>query len=65
MPIGLTAAITQWVEENRPPDKLIAELHNKEGKVVGTRPVFAYPRVTRYKGSGRTDDAANFESRPR
>ena len=64
-PIGLTAAITQWVEENRPPDKLIAELHNKEGKVVGTRPVFAYPRVTRYKGTGRTDDAANFESRPR
>jgi len=31
------------------------------GKVDRTRPLCPYPRVARYKGTGSTDDAANFE----
>ncbi|MDE3171205.1 MAG: tannase/feruloyl esterase family alpha/beta hydrolase, partial [Acidobacteriota bacterium] len=31
-----------------------------EGKVVETRPLCPYPQVAIYKGSGDTNDAANF-----
>ena len=30
------------------------------GKVYRTRPVCAYPKVSKYKGSGDINDAANF-----
>ena len=29
--------------------------------VVRTRPLCAYPKVAKYKGTGSTDDAANFQ----
>ena len=31
-----------------------------DGKTVRTRPLCPYPQVATYKGSGSTDDAANF-----
>ena len=31
-----------------------------DGKPVRTRPLCPYPQVASYKGSGSTDDAANF-----
>ena len=34
-----------------------------DGKVVRTRPLCAYPTVATYKGTGNTDDAANFTCR--
>ena len=34
-----------------------------DGKVVRTRPLCAYPAVATYKGTGSTDDAANFVCR--
>jgi feruloyl esterase len=53
-------AIVRWVEEGRAPDKLMSERRESNGKVTRTRPVFPYPRVAKYKGSGSSDDAANF-----
>jgi feruloyl esterase len=32
--------------------------------VTRARPLFPYPQVAKYKGSGSTDDAANFVSSP-
>lgn len=61
-PTGLTDAIIRWVEEGKAPEKLMAELRNKENAIMRTRPLFPYPKVAKYKGSGRTDDAANFVS---
>ncbi len=61
-PAGLAAAIIRWVEEGKAPEKLIAELRNKDGVVTRTRPLFPYPKVAKYKGNGSTDDAANFVS---
>jgi feruloyl esterase len=52
------------VEEGRAPDRLVGELRDGAGKVVRTRPLFPYPQVAAYKGSGSTDDAANFIGRP-
>ena len=63
-PIDYVDAILRWVEEAQPPDLLIAELRNQDGKVVRTRPLFPYPQVAKYKGSGSIDEAANFVASP-
>ena len=63
-PTGLNEAILRWVEEGQAPDKLIAEKRDASGKVIRTRPLYPYPQVAKYKGSGSTDDAENFMSTP-
>ena len=63
-PTGQIDAIIRWVEEGQAPDKLLAELRDQSGKVVRTRPIFAYPNVAKYQGTGSTDEAANFVSHP-
>ncbi|MEW6306770.1 MAG: tannase/feruloyl esterase family alpha/beta hydrolase [Verrucomicrobiota bacterium] len=62
-PTGLNDAIVRWVEEGKAPDKLLAEKRDPAGKVIRTRPLFPFPQVARYKGTGNPDDAANFVSR--
>ncbi len=62
-PTGLMEAIVRWVEEGQAPDKLMAERRDSRGKVIQTRPLFPFPQVAKYKGTGSTDDAANFVSR--
>ncbi len=64
-PTGLNGAITRWVEEGKAPDSISAELRDKSGNLIRTRPLFPYPHVAKYKGSGSTDDAANFVSAAR
>src|SRR5215510_7622008 len=53
------AALEQWVEKGVAPDKLIAS-HVTNGKVDRTRPLCLYPMVARWKGTGNSDEAANF-----
>jgi feruloyl esterase len=52
-------ALEQWVEKGVAPDKLIAS-HVTNGKVDRTRPLCTYPQVARWKGTGSSDEAANF-----
>jgi feruloyl esterase len=52
-------AIRNWVEHDQAPDVLIAS-HSTKGVVDRTRPLCLYPKVAKYKGSGSSDDAANF-----
>lgn len=59
-PVGLNEAVLRWVEEGKAPDKLMAEKRDSSGKVIRTRPLFPWPLVAKYKGTGSTDDAANF-----
>ena len=50
----MTIALDRWVEQGIAPDKLI-------GTGAGlTRPLCPYPQVARYKGTGDSNDAANF-----
>jgi len=49
-------ALEQWVEKGRAPASMIATKANSPL----SRPVCPYPQVARYKGSGDTNDAANF-----
>ena len=73
---NLLTAITNWVEKRRPPDQIVAANTNTsspfpatapfDSRVAqnfpsgGTRPICAFPRQTRYKGTGSPGDAANF-----
>jgi feruloyl esterase len=52
-------AIQQWVEQGKAPEQMIAS-HSDKGTVDRTRPLCPYPQVAHYKGTGSTDDAANF-----
>jgi hypothetical protein len=54
--------LLQWVEHAHAPEKLLAELDGNDGKPLRTRPLFPYPQVAKYRGSGSTDVAANFDS---
>jgi feruloyl esterase len=53
------AAIENWVENGVAPDELIAT-HITNGTVDRTRPVYPYPKIAKYSGTGNPDDAANF-----
>jgi hypothetical protein len=56
-------ALEQWVEKGSAPGTVIATKQAGEGATAAvkmTRPLCAYPQVAKYKGSGDTNDAANF-----
>jgi hypothetical protein len=56
-------ALEQWVEKGAAPSTVIATKQAGEGATASvkmTRPLCAYPQVAKYKGSGDTNDAANF-----
>jgi feruloyl esterase len=55
-------ALSRWVEKDNAPEQMIAS-HQTAGKTDKTRPLCAYPKVAKYKGTGSTDDAANFSCR--
>ena len=57
-------ALERWVEDGVAPGQIIATKFktgsNPTSGIVRTRPLCPYPQVAHYKGSGSTDDAANF-----
>ena len=55
----MLTALEQWVEQDKAPDQIVAG-HVTNGQVDRTRPLCAYPQEAKYKGTGSTDDAANF-----
>jgi feruloyl esterase len=59
---SVTKALEQWVEDGTAPQGIVATKYKAgpASEVVRTRPLCPYPQVARYKGSGNTDDAANF-----
>ena len=54
--------LERWVERGIPPKSILAA-HKTSGVVDRTRPLCPYPEVAVYKGSGNTDEAANFVCR--
>ena len=60
----IDAALERWVEDGAAPEQIIATKYkddqNVSSGVVRTRPLCPYPQVARWKGTGSTDDAANF-----
>jgi feruloyl esterase len=56
------AALDAWVTQGKAPDE-IAAAHQIKGVTDKTRPLCPYPEVAVYKGSGDSNDAANFSCR--
>jgi len=60
--------LDKWRQGGPAPEQMTATKFDNDlfaylgfpAKQVRTRPLCAYPRVARWKGSGSTDDAANF-----
>ena len=57
--INYMGAIERWRESNTAPDTLTA-YHVTNNRVDMVRPLCPYPQVAQYKGTGSTNDAANF-----
>ena len=62
-------AMIEWVENGKAPESIVYSYREategasgmaSAGKVYRTRPVCAYPQVSRYKGNGDINDAAKF-----
>jgi len=58
------SVLEQWVEKGKGPDSIIASRYVGD-KVERTHPLCPYPQVAVYKGTGSTDDAANFACKVR
>jgi feruloyl esterase len=56
--VDMLSEIDIWASEGKAPDRIIASKPPNEKTM--TRPICPYPQVSVYKGSGSTNDAANF-----
>jgi feruloyl esterase len=56
---NMKAALSQWVEQGHAPEEVPAS-RVRNGQTDRTRPLCAFPKVAKYKGSGSTDDASSF-----
>ena len=54
----MVAAVDKWVATKAAPSRIPAS--KADGTAVRTRPLCAYPAAASYKGTGSTDEAANF-----
>jgi feruloyl esterase len=59
---NMNAALEHWVEKGKAPSTIIASKFAGEEKqhATMTRPLCPFPQSAKYKGSGDTNDAANF-----
>ena len=61
---NIDAALEAWVEQGTAPDRIIATKYktNSDPKsgMTRTRPLCPWPQIAKYRGSGSTDDEANF-----
>jgi feruloyl esterase len=58
--IDLVSQITAWAEQGTAPDAVQTVQTDSAGAVTATRPVYPYPAVAKYSGSGDWHDAANY-----
>jgi feruloyl esterase len=59
---NVLGALERWRESGTAPDQILAA-HVANNRVDMTRPLCPYPQVAVYKGTGSTNDAANFACR--
>ena len=56
----VVAALDAWVTKHKAPEKFIATHLDADKRPDRTRPLCRYPQEARYKGTGDSNDAANF-----
>jgi feruloyl esterase len=52
--------VSDWVEHDHAPDRLVVSKRDAAGNVVMTRPICPYPKTVRYRGGGNPNRAQNF-----
>jgi hypothetical protein len=57
----IDAAVEAWVEQGSAPDRIVAAKLDRKGATLRTRPLCPFPQVAKWKGTGSTDEAGNFE----
>ena len=57
--VNYIGALERWREAGMAPDQLVAS-HVADNRVDMTRPLCPYPQLATYRGTGSTNDAANF-----
>ena len=60
----VVGALKQWKTTGKAPDQIVVS-ESGNGKPDRKRLVCAYPQISQYKGSGATDDPANFVCKDR
>ncbi len=58
--IDLVSQITGWVEQSAAPNAVMAYQTNASNAVTASRPVYPYPAVPKYTGSGDWHSGANY-----
>ena len=58
--IDLVSQITGWVEQGNAPNSVMTYQTDTSNKVTATRPVYPYPAVPMYTGSGDWHNGANY-----
>jgi len=58
--VNWVEVIQSWVENNQPPDRVISS-KMAQGKTTATRPVYPYPKVTAYSGSGDASQEKSYK----
>ena len=58
--IDLVSQITGWVEKANAPEAVTTVLTDSSSAVTATRPVYPYPAVAKFSGTGDWHDAANW-----
>ncbi len=59
----MVTALERWVEAGMAPEQIMATITRPTAVLDRSRPLCPYPTVAVYKGTGSTDDAANFACR--
>jgi feruloyl esterase len=59
----MLTALERWVEAGVAPEQITASITRPAAMLNRSRPLCPYPQIAVYKGSGSTDDAANFACR--
>ena len=57
--VDFMSVLDRWRDKSVAPDA-ITVTRSRNGAVVRSRPLCPHPKVAKYRGSGSTDDAANF-----
>ena len=54
------SALEKWVENGVAPDSMLATKADKDGNVLWTRPLCAFPKKATYSAMGDTKSATNY-----
>lgn len=58
--INLVSQVTGWVEQGTAPNAVMTYQTDSSRNVTASRPVYPYPAVARYTGSGDWPSGANY-----